>query len=800
MPDRIQIRFNEGYVSARDRSELAPGECRALTGYQYLGADTTRIHKMAGRAAFGTAGANAAVKGLVLCQFDSGGTDKLVALTGTTLVSATPGITGTFSSLATGLSSSSTRLIGAHAHDRWYLTNGFDRMRVLESDGTIRVAGMFPPVVRPIVTPGVATTSTGRPTANSTSGTWVNITNAYDSSATTFAVANLSAAGSVSATFSAYASNTTPGRVVSMRYRLAGIQNPASDSLGQFGVGGASDAGFLVNLLVEWSENDGSSYSPLLTRNGVRVAMGADETVQTPVTANSNLVRLRVTMTYVSGTSPASIRVADTPITVGVAANFTTTTGMYWAWGEYDASRGLYSPAGPESVLTTFTAQNQAVIKTPVHADVGSTAQNTNSTHWVLYRNFDSATATIPESFGQVALFPIAATLAYDNFDAFTKDEQPTPLYAMKEYSTGRGTLRLPRDTPPPLMDFIVNYRGGLVGVKGRTCYYSEPGRFIESWPESNVIATFDLPEHDNLVAVIPIGSSVVFLASEAVIIANDLPREIAGTYNAAKAEPLPGAPGCVGAYAATAYSVAGEPRAAWVSRYGIHVTNSQVVERISGDLDWETEVVAANLSTAVLKWIPDIFCLLFAWDATGAGHNNRWALIHMAGEQQKQNGLPKYTMPHYGKINCLAGGPVSGTYRLYSGHPVDGVVYLEQYGTVDASGSYQGTLLPAIATTGRYYNEARFWSALRGSLYHTGWGAGETATLVWTAGDDQSGSTQTVTRTVSLADQRGTDLLIGRLGEWAEVTLTQTGTGAGAIGALSVEAEAGGYKGRISG
>lgn len=801
MPDRLQVRFNQGAVTSRDRADLVEGECQQLTGFYYNGADTGRAWKIRGRTAFASS-TGSAVKGLVLCQFDSGGTDNLVAFVDTRLVSATPGATGTFSNLATGLTASANRLVGAHAHDRWYLTNGVDALRVVENDGTTRLAGMRAPVVRPIATPS-AGSGTTRPTVAVTTGTWVGIANAYDTGGlltSTFAAATLSAAGAATALFKTYGAGVTG--TLNFRYRIAGIQNQTSDALDNIGTGGASDSGFKVNLLVEWSENLGATYSTLFSRTNVITAMGNDESHQVAMSVDSANVWVRVTWTYVSGASPATVRLIDMPISTGIAANFSTTYGVYYAWGELDAVRGLYSPAGPESVLTALVGQNQMSVKTPINGAVGSTAQNANSTHWVLYRNFDSAASTIPQGFGIVAKATIASTAVVDNFILFDKDTQPSPLLAMKSYTVGTGTIRVPRDSPPPVLDFITAYGGGLVGIKGRSAFYSEPGRFVESWPETNVVATFDLPEHDALVSAVPIGTTLVFLCSEAVVVASDLPREISGTYNAARAEPLPKAPGCVGPYAATAYSADGEPRCAWVSRYGIFSTNGQVTDCLSGDMDWEGDLSVANLGTAVLTWDAQRHLLVFAYDGTGAGSNNRYALFHMDSDHLKQNGSPKVTFPHYGSIACLAAAPVAGLYKVYTGHPTDGNVYLEWTGGVDASRSYSGTILPGIAQSGRMYDKSRFVYALRGLLYHTDFGTAQTAAVSWTAGEDQAGTEQAVNLVIPVAGHKGQDLHIGRLGEWHEVTVTHLGEASdgAALGTFSVQVRAAGEKGRIAG
>ena len=64
----------------------------------------------------------------------------------------------------------------------------------------------------------------------------------------------------------------------------------------------------------------------------------------------------------------------------------------------------------------------------------------------------------------------------------------------------------------------------------------------------------------------------------------DDLPYSARTLFDAAGGRPLAGQPGCVGVNAVVPFSVSGEPRAAWISPFGIHVTNGYTAQRISGD------------------------------------------------------------------------------------------------------------------------------------------------------------------------------------------------------------------------
>ena len=91
MAREIQRLYNGGYVTARDRALLAPNELQLATGIYYKPGDPTRAHKLPGRTEFGDTTTAAKVSGIAIAQFDSGGTDYLLALSSGKLYGATPG-------------------------------------------------------------------------------------------------------------------------------------------------------------------------------------------------------------------------------------------------------------------------------------------------------------------------------------------------------------------------------------------------------------------------------------------------------------------------------------------------------------------------------------------------------------------------------------------------------------------------------------------------------------------------------------------------------------------------------------
>jgi hypothetical protein len=773
----ITVPFSQGLVTARDANDLQPGELQTAEGIYYKPGDTGRAHKIPGRSSFGDTGSAAAIKGVALCKFDSGGTDYLLAHSGTKVYAATPGATGTFSELITGLTSSSTHFGAAHHNDRWYLFNGVDRNRILKSDGTVVSMGM----VRPVTPPTIASTSVAvgdtYPTAvtNGSPG-FTNTANAYDSTGEytdTYAYATATTASTTTCTWTTWGSSTAAGRVLQIKWGVdipvgAGIKIEVYNgtiwtTLIEKSYRGQSDDQIRSK---DGKTTTGSDSGDLARSKGGWLAWNVSDAV------NSNLIQVKATLTYTEGSIPANFYIYHIVISDGGSlAAFSTTTGIYYGLSEYDSVTGTESPAVVAPLLT-MSSKNINTLTLP-------TATNSRATHWRIYRTTDGGTQ--PETLGLLEDVPISQTTYKDLFTKADKDTQLFPLLPLLTITAENQTDYYELFLPPPEFSDLVHFKGHMVGltpVDPRALCYTPAGQ-PESWPAIYVNMKFPISEHDSLVKSIDLGETLLVFANEAVFRLTDLTEVIMGSFIDSQVSVIKGQPGCVGKKAATAFSLAGESQAAWVSPYGIHQTNGTICNRITNDLDWSTHVSQAYLSTAVLRWIADIQCLLFAYDSDGGGTNDRFMLIHMGPEHQKANGLPKITGPSYGSIADLVSGLVSSTHRTYSGHTSNGYVYLDLSGTTDASQSYSGTTIPYTAKSGKIYGPIRLFGTGVASLRHSDWGS-NSATVTWTTGRGASGTTQTATKTVSLSGAQNNDFFVGRAGEWCEVQVScNSGSGA---------------------
>jgi len=760
----LKIPLNGGYVStgadARSADDLESGELTSMQGAFYRKNDRGMVWKMPGRSEFGSAGSGA-VKGIAICLFDEGGTDRIVASIGTTLVSATPGATGTFASLVTGLDSRSTRFTSCHQDDRWYLGNGYDANRVLKADGTIRLHGLVAPTEALTVTSSTVALAVTRPLSASVG--WSNAANAIDASDTTFA----SYVGSETANdplliLSGFLTDTAPNRYLRVR-SSATIRGRA-----------------YINMYV--SVDGGVTYSDSVMDYNFSYG---PEWFTYPIAVDSNLVYVkfltRVPYGY-GGTITANV--FDVQIQIGSDSSLLTTTlgGMYYAFTEFNSTENIESSIS-KPTLVTLSANTTSTITRP-------TLINPAATHWKVYRTVDGVTPT-KDNFGDVSGIISASSSTWVDDYTVGITTQPTPVLNVVSV----GDTFYSRDDPPPPFVHMMSWKGSICGISRtdrRKWSYSEGG-FPESFPIIYTIESFPLDEHDGLVGQMAVGETAVLLTEGAVLAVDDLPRITDGVFNAATARPIKGHPGCVGNYAFTTFSVAGEPRGAWVSPFGVYVTNGQVSACISTGLAWEREVNVPYLGTSVLRWDAKNVILWFEFDLDGDRLNDHEMAFHMAEAHSKGESKPKLSQPTAKATSCMASALIDSTHYRFSGHPSDGSVYVEESGTVDEA---TGSEVEMTVRSGQIGREMINLGVIKATLSHSDFGTGETGTFTATLYRDSSNSENSREQSIRLDGNRGTTIGIGRAGDLVDVEVVYSGPGTGGLGDVSLEVEGHGRSG----
>lgn len=785
----LPIPFTGGLVTRRSASDLAPGEMTAATGIFYKPGDTSGAWTVPSATNFATAAAT--VKGLVLCQFDSGA-DQLVAMTASSYLGspssgwASNGLTGSFSNTLSSVNSSATTVTGAHMNDRWYLANGYNNVQVLASGGTsTRDAGLYPPITAPTVT-----TSSGTLTAYkniTSSGSFTNSDKAYDAglgSLRTFAYALRTTAGSTTGEWTFDSTRTTG--TLDIIWAINGGGGAIDTRTGEFGVGGVVRSGYYATVLIETKL--GSTYTPRMTVT-LPLRDNRIQNFQLSLADIGNVDSVRFTLTYAPtfGTYPAVLAVFDIANGQATSSPYTMTGGFYYAFTEFDATNQIESAPSPASIKigTSGSTITYATLTLP-------TKRNTATTHFRIYRTSDDG--AVPLTLGRIGEIVSSATTFIDNFGVNPGDVQPTPIVDLLEVQgkSAEGTLAFYTNQPPPTLRFVHAFRGSLVGLVNdnlRALRYSEPG-FPERWPEINVIDHFPMAEHDTLVAIASIGDGLILGAQDIMIVVSDLPRVLDGVFNTVEVSPLKGQPGVVGPYAMTAYSVSGESRVAWVSRYGIYETNGSTARRISNALGWETDLTTSTLSTAVLHWDPLRQVLKFS-----APSDTKYWLLHMSPEHAMADGQPKITGPFAAARTCMVSGQIT------SGSTTVPRQYASSTGSAVVSTEHSASAPQAITVTSGRINGDWREVAVHDGVLRASSTLGTVTVAVSTIDTYNAGITQSQSNNIDLTATAPTQnqFWVGRAGENVQVSLTGSPSAEGRIQDVRLEVERMGHAGRVA-
>jgi hypothetical protein len=676
----------------------------------------------------------------------------------------------------------------------------------------LRDMSMRAPQTAPGVAAGTGTALTLRPTANETPASTLPFTtpaNAYDTDAATYTsgTAALVTAFDTAVIFKTFASNTASGRVLTVAWGLAGSQqNPGGGGSNRdHGSGGSTNFGARVSVNIEvatdWNGTTGT-FVPLARLLNVSQTNGAVILSQMPVTVNNNLVAVKARLTYHTGQNPVTLRIYDVKVQTGVVTPPTADKILYYATVEVDTTNinGPDVLQGPPSSATrvtlTATTHNLATVTRP-------TLTNANATEWWIYRTVNGGQT--PAGLTRVGRARISDTTWIDTFETYdwdTPGEEPLPLVGI---NANQGPpLYFARDAAAPAFRHINYFRGSLVGIsrtQPRVLSYSFAGR-EESFPECYVIDSFPMAEHDVLVATATVGDVLLIGAADLMMTLGRLPRVQDGKFVADDVVPLRGQPGLVGQDAICTFSVDGEPRAAWVSRFGVHITNGQTCARISKNMDWDSDLSTAVLSSAILRWDSLIQCLVMTYSSGGGGVNDRQILFHMSPDQADRNGVPKWTGPTRCPGTAMVCGIVSSVFRRYMGHATDGVVYVENNPAdgADAAQAYSGTQLPFFPTAGQFYDPSgREFAVTKARLRHRAFGS-DSGLISWTMGRDPGAATLNAQKAISLAGTQGTEFAVMRSGEWGTFQIQHTGSGrGGSIQDVDFEVIAQGRTGKIS-
>jgi hypothetical protein len=762
---------------------LSAGELTKTIGAYYKPGDPHRIWKLAGRTAwgsFGGTGAGVHGKDIALLKFDTSANDKIAVLASDGYVqvgSLTTATTGSLTTLTSGWSTLGENLAWCHYDDIWYLGNGYNVNIAYESDGTLRQMGMNPPSAAPTLTT-LSNSYLERGSVSSNTG-WSDPNNAVDNDTATAARAQMLSNNTSTKTIiiDSFPASTASDRNLLVRFSVSGPSPVPGEPEGPI------RPTFQFRATVTVQLDTGSGYSTILTQT-VRDFLPIQE-LSMPISVDSSLVAVKViyTSTAIAQVEPEfhACNLYDVRVANSGELNFDSDqdNGYHYAIAEYDSTRDLEGPVLWSDSLT-FTSVNAVKVTIP------ATANTDHTTHMKIYRTYNGATAQLGKLF-LLAQVPVGQTEYVDTFvdgkDYFGPSQPPL----LVEQVTDDVQKHHSPNEPPQPMFAMVEYKNFVVGLSKefpRALYYSDPG-FPESWPDLYVITDFPLKEHDKLTSLAVSGDLLIVGAEEALIVINGLPLLDRQILQNSDMTVLRGAPGCVGPKAMLAYSIHGETRVAWLSKFGLYETNGHQMWELGTDIDWGS-ALSGSQKNSFLYWDREEQLLYVGVDSDADDRVDRLYTVHMGDEHKKQNGKPKITGPHYARVANIVGGKIvaDSDYHMYSVGNTDGAdqrkVFNEKSGGTDETNAYDtSSTLPFDIKSGRMYSgQLQEWSVDFPTVRHMNFGSGANAAgaIAWTAGRDEIGGTDTVTNTISMSAQQSNKFFVARSGEWHEFGITHNG------------------------
>ena len=701
-------------------------------------------------------------------------------------------------------SSDTTKMTAAHFNNRWYVVTGQNTNLVVESDASVVTHGLVPPGNGRLTATATNLSSVFKLPSGADGGlvtatvsgsgiAWVDtdaVGAALFSANSPYAVLNLSdpeTEGTIQYEFTS--TDVITNKALELHYRVANVQYG-------WGVDNTGDSfndekpGWEATLVVEYSIDNGSTW----IRYHREVLTQAHKQIQQLSIPLANAVatediHFRFNFRLNQDFGRVGIQVYNAEVHNGQGRTiYTNDTGaLYYAITEYDSKRGW------ESNISDYLKIPIGETFRAVHVRLPASPNNDSATHYRVYRTSNVSPEWAPSGLGLVTQLSITTSASAgiqtfsDLFSAKAPSVRPTPNYEMLIQNEFGTNLYFDINDPPPAMTFIGNFGGALFGLNGRSYHQAIAGRPWQ-WPGIFVIDRMPFKEHSPLVAAYQVGDRL-WIGSEAGVITLDSPIEMKNRHLILPTPVrLEGAPGCVGGYAATPLSFAGEGLVAWVSLHGVVISNLATYERITDDIDWESNLTEASLGNAVLFWREKKQQLVLCYDSTGDGSNDSFALIHMAKELRNKQGNPLITWGHPGKFSHWWGGKVGGAWKEWTGKAnSDREIYLENDALYsDASNSHDGSgNVPFDVQTGRVYFDKDV-AVTRARIYHTAPSTTFTMTVNYDTGRD-GGTDRSKEILLGISGTRGryNDFNVSDAGDFMQWRLRRTGTEKFAVGSI---------------
>jgi hypothetical protein len=373
----------------------------------------------------------------------------------------------------------------------------------------------------------------------------------------------------------------------------------------------------------------------------------------------------------------------------GVGTGLTLTAGStitYWAEERVKSGSSVLRRNAATSATGLMTLVGDGTLDKPVLTRPA--VVNSDATHWALMGT--ATNGTFPNG-SQISEVVIGTTSVEDTRTGTDPVLPSGAAYQTISVTAFGVTTAVARNGPPPIATTGDVLEDSLVlndTSDASKLWYSWPDE-PHQFPSVNFLH-FETKEADEVTLIRRVNNFLVVGLRDSIFRVDYLPRpEDARFDRGLPKTQIEGAHGIVGPLAADTFSFGRGMLLAYVSRYGVLVTDGREWDVLTDDVDWDNTVDISKLSSARLTNNPSRYRLELDYTPVGGATNSACLFLHYhpSHAKQSQGGgkRAKCTWPIHRAARCSWLVNVGGLTRLFTGH-ADGKAYVEDEGTADAS------------------------------------------------------------------------------------------------------------------
>ena len=414
----------------------------------------------------------------------------------------------------------------------------------------------------------------------------------------------------------------------------------------------------------------------------------------------------------------------------GSGTGFTLTSGatvVYWVEERVKSGTTVLKRSGETGSYTVTLTGTGALVKPVVTRPA---VVNSDATHWALFGTATNVTFPTGFEIGEVAI----ATATIEDTRTGTDPAAPSgSAYEVVSVDIAGTTQNVAKHGQAPISSTGDLFEDCLCLDDStdhsliKFSFYNEP----HAVPAINVIK-MATKERDYVTLIRRLGQILIVGMKESLWHVNSLPQaEDAAFQPGRMSDQIEGAHGVVGPMAADLFSFGQGVRLAYVSTYGVHVTDGYTWDDLMDDIDFASLVNISRLPYSILRNNPAKYRLEFYFTPSGGTANTRVMYLHYHPSHAK-TGIgggfrAKITGPNQCEASAAFGGRISNVFYQFTAAS-DFKVYVEGQGNTDASPA--GGIDFSVRTGDKYFPGQGGMSRITSIGAHHNAAAGQTGTL----------------------------------------------------------------------